>query len=115
MNIVDDASSSNRFFVTQSNKILFAGAPKRKLLDTRVKKELKACTEYGSLNASQVILNRYAKNEYKSMDEMVGDLQLILVDSYKKLKVGLNLKTRDYGIETLLEDCARISNEKETV
>lgn len=77
----------------------YMGADKVKLARTKFEKEIKCALTYGALNAVQTILDAHKADPYKSVDEISGDLQMILVDTHKTIKRELGLKIPDFTLD----------------
>lgn len=72
----------------------------RKLFD----KEIRCSYSYGIFCIASELINQHKDNPYKSVDEVMADIQLVVVDNYKKVKREFNIKTADYSIEKCIEE-----------
>lgn len=80
----------------------YGGAPKVKMARSKFEKELRCALAYGTLNVCQTLLDAHQKDPYNSVDELRGDLQLLLVESHKQIKKELNLKIPGFELDNAL-------------
>jgi len=99
---MDDINRENHSFLMPSIARNYGKAPKIKLSRDKFIKESKCALTYGALNACQTIMDSHQKDPYKNVDEMRGDLMLIIVGAHEIIKRELNLKIPSYGIDDII-------------
>ena len=80
----------------------YRAAPKIKMARPKFEKELKCALTYGALNVCQTLLDAHEKDPYNSVDEIRGDLMLLLADTHKQIKKDLGLKIPGFDLDSAM-------------
>lgn len=105
MNTFEQVLRMNSGYANDTTKNLFGIADKKKIQSKFVKKHLKANANFGAMILAQAILVNHYKGNYETVDEMIGDLQIILKETHNAIRKGINLEVNEYTIEQIMKEC----------
>lgn len=77
-----------------------------------MQKEIKAASYYGALCVCQEILDEHKRAPYKTLDEVIGDLQIVVVESYQRSRGIMGLPIKEFTIEDVMQNGANIEVKK---
>lgn len=93
-------------------KIYFKEAPKKKFEKKKFKSEVRAAFDYGCLNLCINVLKDIGAGKYENIDEVAGDLMIILQNSYEATRRNLNVKAFPLNMEEVIERFENVKREK---
>ena len=74
-----------------------------------MKSELQGATSYGAVNVCQYLLDEYQAGKYDTFEILIGDIQILLTETYTRGKKQLGLyKIKDIDLGEIVENGARI-------
>jgi len=79
-------------------------ADKVKVCKKHYKRDMESCVLSGRSEMLESILKRHFENPYGTVDEIIGDLQLELVDSWNDFHKLWPTVTRSITLEAVLKD-----------
>jgi len=95
-------------YATVTTRLFYPQGDRRKFNKNYFEKEIKAAGFNGVLNVCQHLLNNHTDNPYENVDVLIGDIQLLLVDSYDYTKKTLKLNIKNFTLDDCLRDGAKV-------
>ncbi|MHA1676472.1 MAG: hypothetical protein ACTSU6_04770 [Candidatus Njordarchaeales archaeon] len=94
--------------------VVFKNSPKLKLSKSVFEANIKGAVNYGANACAELILNEYMKGNYDSFEEIIGDLQQILVNTFNSNRNILKLRSNSIDLGNIaFETETKRANNKE--
>ena len=94
----------NKEYAEIATRSVFGQSDKRKISRRVFHKELVNAARYGNINGIQAIASKHKKDPYQSVDEMLGDLEILACEESRKMKIDLNLKVPFIQVDNIVRD-----------
>lgn len=83
----------------------YKDAPRVKLAKKEYENTLRSMHLSAKINLSEILLRMHKTNPYQSIDELIGDLQVVLVNSWKEFRtLNFDVEMGSLSIEDLISD-----------